>query len=104
MKTGIQLILFPLLFMFLMFTIFAYMPSTITSEYSVSSSTLNKTYEFNPDPSQDYTNADNTDIFDVIKGLYSFSLNGVPWWLNILCVYLPTLMIIFGVYCVIRGI
>lgn len=59
-------------------------------------------YSFNATSSYDST--DNIDVFDVLGGLATFSINGIPFWLSILAVYIPVFLLAFGIYAIIRGI
>ena len=53
---------------------------------------------------QSYDVKDNVNTFDIIGGVATFNIEGIPSWLSILAVYVPIFLLILGTYALIRGI
>lgn len=101
-KTGIGLIMLSLGYMMTVFIVFSYIPS---SSFQVSGGSL-PALNTSINATGTYEDPANVGILALAKGMFSFGITGaaVPAWLSLLGAYLPVVMILLGVYAILRGI
>ena len=102
MKTGLQILMLALGYMTTVFIVFSYMPMAAFQVSGGSLPTLNSSFN----STGSYDDVANVGIFDLMEGMLSFGITGaaVPVWLSIVGAYIPLVMVLLGVYALIRGI
>ena len=100
MTTGLKLTISASVYIIVVFMIFAYIPM---DNFAITDGTITA-IDSSFDGTLAYTDVDNVGMLDILGGLMTFSISGLPWWVSVLAVYLPLLLLSMGIYGIIRGI
>ena len=100
MTTGLKLTIVSSVYIIVVFILFAYIP---TSSFVVDGGTI-ISIDSSFDATLSYDDVENAGLLDILGGLMTFSIDGLPWWVSILAVYLPLILLSMGIFGLIRGI
>lgn len=100
MTTGLKLVVSSVLYFVAVFIVLTNMNLSSAQVSAGSLNDLNTTF----DPTQGADDVSNVSVFDIFTGLLVFDVPGLPWWVSLLALYLPILMLLLGIYAIIRGI
>lgn len=101
--TGLGLITFSLILFFGYFFTLSYLP---VGNIQTSSQEFGQQFQQNTSATTAAEIEETATIsgWDLLTGMFSFSIAGIPTWLNFIGVYLPLICFIIGVVGLIRGV
>lgn len=98
-NTGIGLVIGVLVYFALLFVFFSQTPPELVYGHSMSG------VQFNTPGSVNSTiTSEDVSALQIFAEFSSFRIEGIPGWLTIIAVYVPIIMLLVGIYGLVRGI
>lgn len=98
-NTSLGIVIGCLLYFMLLFLFFTVSPPEILYGHTLSGVSLST-----PDTVNSTVISDGVNTLQIFASFATFSIEGIPNWLTIVGVYVPTIILLLGIYGLVRGL